>query len=121
VVQPEVTLTTSDGRAVPVVYSLGNFISRQIGLPRLTTVIHMLGFEPGEDGKLAATRSGWIPLRMNTEGTMQIDPLDRISSAEGAPYLAHLLETFDADKRLPADPANFWGVSGNSGKGCPAQ
>lgn len=121
VVQPEVTLTTSDGRTVPVVYSLGNFISRQIGLPRLTTVIHMLGFEPGKDGKLAATRSGWIPLRMKTDGTMQIDPLDRISSAEGAPYLAHLLETFDADKRLPADPANFWGTSGTSGKGCPAQ
>jgi hypothetical protein len=101
-------LSAKDGRTVPVVYSLGNFVSRQIGLPRLTTVIYMLGFEPGEDGKLAATQTGWVPLRMKTEGTMRIDPLDRIPAAEGAPYLAHLLETFDADKRLPADPAGFW-------------
>lgn len=115
VVQPEVTLTAKDGRRVPVAYSLGNFVSRQIGLPRLTTVIYMLGFEPGEDGRLAATRTGWIPLRMKTEGTMRIDPLDRLPEAEGAPYLAHLLETFSADNRLPADPTGFWN------KACAAQ
>ena len=108
VVQPERMLKASDGRTVPVLYSLGNFISRQIGLPRLTTIIYMLGFEPDSAGKLAVTKSGWVPLRMKTEGTMSLDALDRIPTSEGAPYLSHLLETFPADKRLPADPAGYW-------------
>lgn len=107
VVQPEAMLTTRDGRTVPVLYSLGNFISRQIGLPRLTTVIYMLGFQPGEDGKLSVTQTGWIPLRMKTEGTMRIDPLDRIPEFEAAPYLAHLLETYSAEKRLAAEPGTL--------------
>jgi poly-gamma-glutamate synthesis protein (capsule biosynthesis protein) len=108
VVQPERMVTTTDGRTVPVLYSLGNFVSRQIGLPRLTTIIYLLGFEPAENGKLAVTKSGWVPLRMNTDGVMSLDALDRISESEAAPYLAHLLETYPASKRLPADPGKFW-------------
>ena len=46
VVQPEAMLTTRDGRTVPIVYSLGNFVSYQIGLPRLATAIYLLGFTP---------------------------------------------------------------------------
>jgi poly-gamma-glutamate synthesis protein (capsule biosynthesis protein) len=108
VVQPEALLTARDGRQVPAVYSLGNFISRQIGLPRLSTVIYMLGFTPAGHGKLAATKTGWVPLRMQTEGTMRVDPLDRISGSEASPFLAHLLETFDPANRLAADPAAWW-------------
>ena len=108
VVQPERMLTASDGRGVPVVYSLGNFVSYQQGLPRLATVIYMLGFTPAADGRLAATMTGWIPLRMQTGATMRIDPIDRISAAAGAPYLAHLSQTFRAANRLPADPARYW-------------
>lgn len=118
VVQPESILTASDGRRVPAVYSLGNFVSRQIGLPRLSSVIYMLGFTPDADGKLAATQTGWVPLRMQTEGTMRVDPLDRISASEAAPYLAHLLETFDPAARLPAPPVV---VSGSpAANPCPA-
>lgn len=108
VVQPEAMLTASDGRLVPAVYSLGNFVSRQIGLPRLSTVIYMLGFTPRDNGKLAATHSGWIPLRMKTEGDMRVDPLDRLPASEAAPYLDHLLQTFVPEKRLSADPRAFW-------------
>ncbi|MGE3692185.1 MAG: CapA family protein [Novosphingobium sp.] len=111
VVEPEAMLTTRDGRTVPVVYSLGNFVSYQIGLPRLSTVIYMLGFTPAPDGRLAATMTGWIPLRMRTGAPMSVDPLDRLPEAEAAPYRAHLLETFAAEKKLPADPAAYWNRS----------
>lgn len=107
VVQPEAMLRTRDGRNVPVVYSLGNFVSNQIGLPRLATVIYLLGFTPTADGRLAATMTGWIPLRMRT-GANSVDALDRLSEGEAAPYLTHLLRTFEADKRLLADPAAYW-------------
>lgn len=108
VVEPEAMLTTRDGRTVPVVYSLGNFVSYQQGLPRLATVIYLLGFTPTADGRLAATRSGWIPLRMLTGGVASVDALERLPEGEAAPFLAHLLRTFPADKRLPADPAVYW-------------
>jgi poly-gamma-glutamate synthesis protein (capsule biosynthesis protein) len=107
VVQPEETLTARDGRRVPVVYSLGNFVSNQIGLPRLATAISVMGFTPGRDGRLAATMTGWIPLRMRT-GANSVDPLDRLPEGEAAPFRRHLLQTFDAGKKLPADPASYW-------------
>lgn len=108
VVEPEAMLRTRDGRTVPVVYSLGNFVSYQQGLPRLATVIYMLGFTPTRDGRLAATMTGWIPLRMRTGAVASVDPLDRLPEAEAAPYRAHLLETFAADRKLPADPDAYW-------------
>lgn len=108
VVQPDAVLTAKDGRQVPIAYSLGNFVSRQIGLPRLATVIYMLGFTPSEDGKLAATLTGWIPLRMQTGGTFSIDPLDRLGSGEAAPFETHLRKSFDPKNRLAADPKAFW-------------
>jgi poly-gamma-glutamate synthesis protein (capsule biosynthesis protein) len=108
VVQPDTVLTAKDGRGVPVAYSLGNFVSRQIGLPKLTSVIYLLGFTPAKGGKLAATLTGWIGLRMQTGAVFSIDPLDRLSEAEAAPYYAHLLRSFSADTRLPADPKVFW-------------
>lgn len=111
VVQPEAMLTTRDGRRVPVMYSLGNFVSYQIGLPRLATAIYMLGFTPTRDGRLAATMTGWIPLRMRTGAVLSVDPLDRLPEAEAAPFRAHLLETLAAGNRLPADPAAYWNRS----------
>jgi poly-gamma-glutamate synthesis protein (capsule biosynthesis protein) len=111
VVEPEAMLTTRDGRIVPVVYSLGNFVSHQVGLPRLATAIYLLGFTPTRDGRLAATMTGWIPLRMQTGAVMSVDPLDRLPEAEAAPFRAHLLQTFAAEKKLPADPAAYWNHS----------
>lgn len=107
VVQPEEMLTARDGRRVPIVYSLGNFVSNQVGLPRLATAISVMGFTPTSDGRLAATMTGWIPLRMRV-GNNSVDALDRLSDAEAAPFRAHLLRTFDAAKQLPADPSRYW-------------
>lgn len=108
VVQPEAILTAKDGRRVPVAYSLGNFVSRQIGLPRLSSVIYLLGFTPSEDGLLSASLAGWIPIRMRTGGGMSVDALDRLPGGEAEPYAAHLLKSFDPDRRLSADPGKFW-------------
>jgi len=108
VVQPEAMLRARDGRNVSVVYSLGNFVSHQIGLPRLATAIYLLGFTPTRDGRLAATRTGWIPLRMRTGAVMSVDALDRLSEGEAAPFRAHLLQTFAAARKLAADPAAYW-------------
>lgn len=108
VVQPKEILETKDGRTVPVVYSLGNFVSRQIGLPRLATVIYLLGFTPNADGKLDATLTGWIPARMDTGPNKSIDALDRLPEGAAAPYAAHLLKTFDPKNKIAADPAKFW-------------
>lgn len=108
VVQPEAILTTRDGRRVPVVYSLGNFVSWQIGLPRLATAIYLFGFTPTRDGRLAATMTGWIPLRMRTGAVLSVDALDRLPEAEAAPFREHLLQTFAAERRLPADPSAYW-------------
>ncbi|MGE0178687.1 MAG: CapA family protein [Sphingomonas sp.] len=108
VVQPEAMLTARDGRRVPIVYSLGNFVSNQSGLPRLATAIYMLGFTPARDGRLAATMTGWIPLRMRTGAVMSVDALDRLPEEEAAPFRAHLLQTFAAGNRLPADPSTYW-------------
>lgn len=107
VVQPEAMLTTRDGRRVPVVYSLGNFISNQVGLPRLSTAISVMGFTPAGEGRLAATLTGWIPLRMRV-GANSVDAIDRLSDGEAGPFRTHLLRTFAADKKLPADPAQYW-------------
>ncbi|HVQ06980.1 MAG TPA: CapA family protein [Allosphingosinicella sp.] len=111
VVQPEAMLTTRDGRNVPVVYSLGNFVSYQIGLPRLASAIYLLGFTPTRDGRLAATMTGWIPLRMRTGAVMSVDALDRLSEGEAAPFRRHLLRTFAAARKLPANPAAYWNRS----------
>jgi len=108
VVQPEEMLNTKDGRSVPVVYSLGNFVSRQIGLPRLASVIYMVGFTPSAEGKLDATLTGLIPIRMLTGGVFSVDPLDRLSQGEAAPFEAHLRQTYDAKNRLAADPKALW-------------
>ena len=108
VVQPEAMLRTRDGRNVPIVYSLGNFVSWQIGLPRLSSAIYLLGFTPTRDGRLAATMTGWIPIRMRTGGALSVDALDRLSQGEAAPYRTHLLRTFAAERKLPADPAAYW-------------
>lgn len=112
VVQPEEMLTAKDGRTVPIVYSLGNFVSRQIGLPRLSTVIYLVGFTPDADGKLDATLTGWIPARMDTGANKSLDALDRLPEAAAAPYAAHLLKTFDPANKVAADPKVFWNTAG---------
>ncbi len=113
VVEPEALLSTGDGRKVPVVYSLGNFVSNQKEVPRRSTLIYLLSFDAGADGKLAATRTAWIPLRMVNDGSYAIEALDRLTPAQGAPYREHLLKSFSAETLIPPK-LPFW-----TSRGCP--
>lgn len=96
VIQPIEKYLTKDGRETLIAYSLGNFISNQIGLPRLASAILLLGLSPSADGKLQMARVGWIPLRMRTRGGFRVEAIDRLVAAEGRDartYLArHLPE-----------------------------
>jgi len=62
VLQPWRVLETGDGRRVPVIYSLGNFVSGQRFLSRRTSVIALFGFVPSENGKLRVAGARHIPI-----------------------------------------------------------
>ncbi|MEJ6389232.1 CapA family protein [Gymnodinialimonas ulvae] len=64
VLQPIETLTTRDGRQVPVAYSLGNLISSQWSLPRRTGAILYLDLARDEAGRTIATNTRYLPTRV---------------------------------------------------------
>lgn len=107
VVQPIETLQTADGRQVTVAYSLGNFVSHQIGLPRLTSFVLLLALEPDAQGRLAAQATGWVPIRMKTGPAYSVDPLDQLPPQESAPHREHLLRTLPAST-LHAPHGPLW-------------
>lgn len=102
VVQPMERITSQDGREGVVLYSMGNFVSHQVGLPRLSSLIFLLGLAPGERGKLVPSVVGWIPLRMQTGGSFSIDPIDRLSQREANAARTHLLGSFSEKTMHPA-------------------
>jgi hypothetical protein len=99
VIQPIEKITTADGREVAVAYSLGNFVSNQIGLPRRSSIILLLGLDEETQGvnkgKLVVATVGFIPIWMRKGGgVMQAEAIDRV--AGGKANRAHLL------RHLPA-------------------
>lgn len=107
VIQPIEKLQAADGREAVVAYSLGNFVSHQIGLPRLSSVVLLLGLVPDGRGKLTPAALGWVPLRMRVAGGFSIDPVDQIDPRDGAPFREHLLGLLPAENLHPAQ-APFW-------------
>lgn len=95
VIQPFEKYRTTDGRETFIAYSLGNFVSNQIGLPRRSSAILMLGLTPDEKGKLHPARIGWVPIWMHKgRGLMQVEAIDR-ARAPGA-YRRHLTSLLPA-------------------------
>lgn len=107
VVQPMEVIDTAEGTRVPVVYSLGNFMSHQIGLPQLSSLIYMLALAPNPQGKLVAQAVGWIPLLMKTGPSFSIQALDRLPPAQAAASRDLLLKTFSAE-HLHAAQLPLW-------------
>ncbi|MGH6958848.1 MAG: CapA family protein, partial [Dongiaceae bacterium] len=70
VMQPIEKIATRDGRETVAAYSLGNFVSNQIGLPRRSAAILLLGLTPAANGKLSLNGVGWVPLWMVTKNGM---------------------------------------------------
>jgi poly-gamma-glutamate synthesis protein (capsule biosynthesis protein) len=107
VMQPIEKVTASDGREAVVAYSLGNFVSGQIGLPRKSTAILLLAMTPGANGKLTTAAVGWIPIYMVTSGSFFAAPTDRTRSADAALSRAHLVKHLvEGNLQPPALP--YW-------------
>ena len=89
VMQPIEKYVTQDGRETLIAYSLGNFVSNQIGLPRLSSAILLLALGPDGKGKLQMASVGWIPLRMQVRGGFRVEAIDRLKG-EGRENRIHL-------------------------------
>ena len=61
VLQPWEKVTVSDGREGVIFYSLGNFISGQVGTPRRSSVIALIELARADDGKARLTAVGYVP------------------------------------------------------------
>ncbi len=59
--QPYDTVTSADGRTVPVVYSMGNFVSHQSRTVSKDTLILRLVFERDEAGKVVLSEQAYLP------------------------------------------------------------
>lgn len=107
VMQPIEKLVTADRREVPVAYSIGNFVSNQTALSARSSVILLLGLAPRADnGKLAVSELGWIPIRMvKDKGHQRAVAIDRFSG--GITHRAHLLKHLpEGNLHPPSTP--FW-------------
>jgi poly-gamma-glutamate synthesis protein (capsule biosynthesis protein) len=107
VIQPIEKVMAADGREGFVAYSLGNFVSNQIGLPRLSSAILLLGLTPGANGKLVPNAVGWVPLRMFVRGRFSIDAIDRLAGGDGKDSRAHLVRHLP-EKNIHPPAAPFW-------------
>jgi poly-gamma-glutamate synthesis protein (capsule biosynthesis protein) len=106
VMQPIEKITTKDGRETIAAYSLGNFVSHQIGLPRRSAAILLLGLTP-EKGKLAINAVGWIPIWMVTKGGMYAEAIDRSKDPAASKHREHLVRILPEGNLQPA-ASKFW-------------
>ncbi len=91
VMQPFEKYVTKDGRETVIAYSLGNFVSNQIGLPRLSSAILLLSLGPDGKGKLQMASMGWVPLRMQVKNGFRVDAIDRLKAPDGRDSRVHLV------------------------------
>lgn len=63
-VQPWEALSHPDGAQVPVVYSTGNFIAVQTGLPARVGAMAVLDLCKAPGGKLVTHQGGWVAMQM---------------------------------------------------------
>lgn len=104
VMQPIEKYTTKDGRETLIAYSLGNFVSNQIGMPRKSAAIVLLGLTPAESGKLAPNAVGWIPLHMHTSGRFYVEAIDRAKGGAGKVNRDHLVQHLPPANIHPPTP-----------------
>jgi len=120
VMQPWERYVTSDGRETMIIYSLGNFVSNQPGVPRRSSVIALLGLMPNarDRGRLAIVTAGFIPIRMRlqigkTGVRLAAQAIDRVRGAaakKGAgANRRHILKSLPAGNLLPPTTPFFAG------------
>ena len=64
-VQPYDVLTSADGRSVPVIYSMGNFVSHQKKDVSKDTMILRIVLVRDENGSVTLKKEGYVPARMH--------------------------------------------------------
>lgn len=107
VMQPMEKVTASDGREGLVLYSLGNYVSNQIGLPRLSSAIVLLALAPGANGKLAMSSVAWIPIRMIVRGGFYAEATERSKDPAAKQNRDHLVRHLPEGNIHPAS-LPFW-------------
>lgn len=112
VMQPWERYVTRGGRETMIVYSLGNFVSNQLGVPRRSSIIALLGLMPNakDRGRLSIVTAGFIPIRMRLQVgkagvRLAAQAIDRAKG--GAAYRRHILKTLPAGNLLPPK-TTFW-------------
>jgi len=120
VMQPWERYVTSDGRETMIVYSLGNFVSNQLGVPRRSSIIALLGLTPNpkDRGRLGVVTAGFIPIRMRlqtlkTGVRLAAEAIDR--GKGGAANRKNILKSLPVGNLLPPTTPFF------AGRGCPAR
>jgi poly-gamma-glutamate capsule biosynthesis protein CapA/YwtB (metallophosphatase superfamily) len=119
VMQPWERYVTSDGREGLVIYSLGNFVSNQLGVPRRSSVISLIGLTPDPDhgGKLGVVAARFIPISMTLragKAGVRIAAQATERSGLGKANKAHILKYLPAENVHPA-ATPFW-----QGLDCPS-
>jgi poly-gamma-glutamate capsule biosynthesis protein CapA/YwtB (metallophosphatase superfamily) len=119
VMQPWERYVTSDGREGLVIYSLGNFVSNQLGVPRRSSVIALVGLAPDPDhaGKLGVVTARFIPISMTLKAgaagvRIAAQAVER--SGLGTANRAHILQYLPVENVHPA-ATPFW-----KGLDCPS-
>jgi len=107
VIQPMEKVTASDGREGLVAYSLGNYVSNQIGLPRLSSAILLFGLTPGGKGKLIINTVGWVPIRMVVKPGFYAEATERSKDPAAKTNRDHLVRHLPEGNIVPA-AAPFW-------------
>ncbi|MGH7003976.1 MAG: CapA family protein [Alphaproteobacteria bacterium] len=102
VIQPIEKVTAADGREGFVAYSLGNYVSNQIGLPRRSSAILLLGLTPGANGKLVMASIGWIPIWMVTRGGFYAEATERSKDPAAKQHRDHLVRYLPEGNIQPA-------------------
>ncbi len=110
VMQPIEKVATKDGRETIAAYSLGNFVSNQIGLPRRASAILLLGLTPATNGKLALNAVGWVPLVMVTKSGMYAEAIDRSKDPAAKTHRDHLVRHLP-EGNLHPPTSKFWQAS----------
>ena len=120
VMQPWERYVTAQGREALIVYSLGNFVSGQLGVPRRSSVIALLGLMPDEKDarKLAIASAGFVPIRMHLHTSRKgvraaAEAIDRVK--RGYENKRHILKHLPPGNIHPP-AAPFWAVAS-----CPAK
>jgi len=103
VLQPWERYVTADGRETFVLYSLGNFVSSQIGMARRTTIVLYLGLTRNADGEVLLNGARYVPLYMHgrESGVWSVKAMDRASEPTAARKL--VTDMLGTDNLQPAD------------------